>query len=81
MAAKDGSFGFDFIFIHTKIKDLELIESTMEDGRKMSVQFLKTDNGLKIIEIFEAETTNPIEMQKGGWQAILNNFKKYVESN
>lgn len=79
MEAKDGSMGFDFWGTYSQIKPLELIESTLGDGRKMKISF-KKDNGKTIVtEIFEAESVNSIELQQQGWQAILNNFKKYVE--
>ena len=52
---------------------------TMGDGRKVTVEFTQQPEGVKIVQTFEAETANPIEMQRGGWQSILNNFKKHVE--
>ena len=81
MAAKDGSFSFDFGGIHDKVKKNELIESTMGDGRTMKVIFTPAGNETKVTETFEAESMNPLAMQRGGWQAILNNFKKHTESN
>ena len=81
MEAKDGSFGFDFGGVYDKVKQNELIEYTIGDGRKVTVHFTSNDNETKVVETFEAEETNTIEMQRGGWQAILNNFKKYAESN
>jgi len=81
MEAKDGSFGFDFWGIYDDVKTNELIESTLGDGRKVITTFASEGNGTKLVTNFEAEGTNPIEMQKGGWQAIMNNFKKYVEAN
>ena len=81
MEAKDGSFGFDFGGVYDNVKKNELIEYTMGDGRKVWVIFSSVDDQTKIVETFEAETTNPVEMQKGGWQAILDNFKKYTEEN
>ena len=80
MEAKDKSFGFDFHGEYDQVKPHELIEYTMGDGRKVNVEF-KT-NGIKtdILETFEAEKENSEEMQRDGWQAILNNFKKYAES-
>jgi uncharacterized protein YndB with AHSA1/START domain len=58
----------------------ELIEYTLEDGRKVKVTFSNNNDAeTKVVETFEAEGTNPIEMQRDGWQAILDNFKKYVE--
>lgn len=80
MAAKDGSFSFDFGGTYTDVKENRLMAYTMDDGRKVSVTF-ETSNGVThITETFEPETINPMEMQQGGWQAILNSFKKYTEN-
>jgi uncharacterized protein YndB with AHSA1/START domain len=81
MEAKDGSFGFDFVGLYSEVKMHERIAYTMDDGRKAKIDFIPQFNQCKMAITFEAETENPIEMQKGGWQAILNNFKKYVETN
>ena len=81
MEAKDGSFGFDFSGVYDEVKTNDLIAYTMDDGRKAKITFTKNGNTTKVIETFEAENENPIEMQKDGWQAILNNFKKYTETN
>jgi uncharacterized protein YndB with AHSA1/START domain len=80
MEAKDGSMGFDFGGVYDVVKPQEYIESTMGDGRKITVTFSSQGNATKVVETFEAEDTNPLEMQQGGWQAILNNFKQYTES-
>ena len=80
MEAKDGSFGFDFGGIYDNVKKNELIEYTIGDGRKVQVTFSPSGEQTKIVETFDAETTNSVEMQRGGWQAILDNFKKYTES-
>jgi len=80
MEAKDGSFGFDFGGTYTTVKVNELIAYTLGDERKVEIKFSPNGNGTKVTETFEAEGTNPVEMQRDGWQAILNNFKKYVES-
>lgn len=80
MAAKDGSFSFDFGGTYTTLQDNELIEYTMDDGRTVSISFRALDGGTEVVEIFEAEDDNPEEMQRDGWQAILNNFKRYAES-
>ncbi|MFC5283803.1 SRPBCC family protein [Pedobacter alpinus] len=80
MAAKDGSFSFDFWGTHTNIEESKLIETILGDGRKMKVTFTEENGGVKVIEDFEPENENPIDLQKTGWQAILNNFKKHVES-
>jgi uncharacterized protein YndB with AHSA1/START domain len=79
MEAKDGSFGFDFAGTYTKIIPHQHIVYAFGD-RKADVEFHQEGSGVKLVVKFEAETDNPIEMQKGGWQAILNNFKKYVEA-
>ena len=81
MEAKDGSSGFDFDGIYEQIRTNELIMYSLTDGRKVEVTFTKNnDTRTKIATTFEAESTNPIEMQRNGWQAILDNFKKYVET-
>lgn len=80
MAAKDGSVSFDFEGVYTNVEPLKKIEYTMSDGRKAAVSFIAHGNATEISETFEPESENPLEMQRGGWQAILNNFKKYTES-
>jgi uncharacterized protein YndB with AHSA1/START domain len=79
MEAKDGSFGFDFGGVYDEVKINELIAYTMDDGRKAKIVFASTGNQTKMVIEFDAEAENSIEMQRGGWQAILDNFKKYVE--
>jgi uncharacterized protein YndB with AHSA1/START domain len=81
MEAKDGSFGFDFGGVYDDVKINELIAYTMGDGRKVSIHFNRDGNTTKVVETFDAEDQNPVEMQKGGWQAILDNFKKYTEAS
>ena len=81
MAAKDGSFSFDFGGAYTKVEENKTIEYTMDDGRKVSIQFKDNGSSTDISETFDPEETNPVEMQRSGWQAILDNFKKYTESN
>lgn len=81
MEAKDASFGFDFWGTYDDLKTNELIVYTMGDGRKAKITFINEGSKTKVIEIFEAESENSIELQQGGWQAILNNFKKYTEEN
>lgn len=80
MEAKDGSMGFDFGGVYDVVKPNEYLEYTIGDGRKVKITFTTLGNETKVVETFEAEGTNPIEMQRGGWQAILNNFKKYAEA-
>jgi len=81
MEAKDGSFGFDFGGVYSEVKPNQLIAYRLDDGRKVRIAFVSQGNGTKVSESFEAESENPIELQKAGWQAILDNFKKYVETN
>lgn len=80
MAAKDGSMSFDFEGEYTLVKENQTLEYVMADGRKVEITFNETSNGVEIRESFDPETENPEEMQRGGWQAILDNFKNYVES-
>ncbi|WP_100611871.1 SRPBCC family protein [Confluentibacter lentus] len=81
MEAKDGSFGFDFIGIYDEVEPLKRIAYTMEDGRKAEIDFKENQESVEIITVFDAESQNPIDMQRTGWQAILDNFKIYAESN
>lgn len=81
MEARDGSMGFDFEGIYDAVTPGRFIEYTMGDGRKAQVIFTAADNQTHIKETFEAETENPVELQKAGWQAILDNFKQYAETN
>lgn len=81
MAAKDGSASFDFEGAYDEVNVNKGIEYTMDDGRKVKVTFLVSEDKTKVIETFEAEETNPIDMQRGGWQAILDNFKNHVETH
>jgi len=80
MEAKDKSFGFDFEGEYTNVIKHELIEYVMSDGRKVSINFKTNGNQTELTEIFDAENENPVDMQKDGWQAILNNYKNYTES-
>jgi uncharacterized protein YndB with AHSA1/START domain len=80
MEAKDGSFGFDFWGIYDLVIAQQVLEITLGDERKMNVIF-KSGNGItEVVETFEAESENSVELQQGGWQSILDNFKKYVET-
>ncbi len=80
MESKDGKTGFDFGGIYDRVREHELIEYTMGDGRRVSVRFSEENGSTRLVESFEAETMHSIELQRGGWQAILDNFKKYTES-
>lgn len=79
MEAKDGSMGFDLTGTYDEIIPEMLIRYTLDDGRKVKVIFSKNGESTKITETFEAESTHSVEMQKEGWQAILDNFKNYAE--
>jgi uncharacterized protein YndB with AHSA1/START domain len=79
MEAKDGSIGFDFAGTYTKIVEHKLIESAFGD-RVLLVEFISGQDGVTVRETFDAESTHSVEQQRGGWQAILNNFKKHVEA-
>jgi uncharacterized protein YndB with AHSA1/START domain len=80
MEAKDGSEGFDHSGVYDKVINNQLIEYTGSDGRRSSIKFVPKDITTTVIETFEPEKTNAIEMQKDFCQAVLNNFKKYVET-
>jgi uncharacterized protein YndB with AHSA1/START domain len=79
MEAKDGSFGFDFAGTYTKIVPNELIEYSFGD-RTCAVEFVPGSSGVTVRVTFDAESENPAEQQRQGWQAILNNFAKHVET-
>lgn len=81
MEAKDGSFGFEFEAIYDEIREGESFTYTMPDGRQVTVTFNGNNDSTEVIVVFDPEDQNPVEMQKEGWQAILDNFKKYTESH
>lgn len=80
MEAKDKSVGFDFGGKYTKVIHQKQIEYTMGDGRTVSATFTEKDGKTHIVQSFDAESENPVEMQRQGWQAIMDNHKKYAES-
>jgi len=80
MEAKDGSFGFDFSGVYTQVKNNERIAYTLDDDRKVEIVFSAQGNITRLVETFEAESENSVELQQFGWQCILNNFKKHVEA-
>jgi uncharacterized protein YndB with AHSA1/START domain len=80
MKAKDGSVGFDFAGIYDEVRENERIVYTMSDGRKVTIEFKAEGDKTTVIETFDPESENPRDMQQGGWQAILDNFKKYAEA-
>lgn len=79
MEAKDGSFGFDFEAIYTEINQGKGFTYEF-DGRQVTVEFIEENQQTEVIVTFDPETENPIELQRNGWQAILDNFKKYTET-
>jgi uncharacterized protein YndB with AHSA1/START domain len=81
MEAKDGSMGFDFGGTYEEVITNETLRYTMDDGRNVMVIFKREGNSTRVTETFEAESENSVEMQRSGWQSILDNFKKYAESN
>ncbi|HEX7358633.1 MAG TPA: SRPBCC family protein [Ignavibacteriaceae bacterium] len=81
MEAKDGSFGFDFEGVYDEVVDHKKIAYTMPDGRKVITNFESDGGRTKVTTTFDAENENSVEMQRTGWQSILNNFKQYVESH
>ncbi|HEY9063258.1 MAG TPA: SRPBCC family protein [Pseudobacteroides sp.] len=80
MAARDGSYSFDFCGVYDEVVSGKKIVYTIVDGRKVVIDFTDVNGGVKVVETFEAEETNPIEIQRSGWQAILDNFKRYTET-
>ena len=81
MAAKDGSMSFDFEGTYDQVIDRKKIAYSMPDGRQVTVEFEDLGNEVRVTESFDPEQTNPEEMQRAGWQAIMDNFKKYTETN
>lgn len=81
MEAKDGSFGFDFEATYDEVNDGKGFTYTMPDGRQVNVDFVDNGTQTNIDIVFDPEEQNSLEMQKAGWQAILDNFKKYAEEN
>jgi uncharacterized protein YndB with AHSA1/START domain len=79
MEAKDGSFGFDFEGTYTRVEPHQVVEFRMGDGREARVEFVQRSGGVLVRETFDAETENPAEVQRQGWQAILDSFRRYVE--
>jgi len=82
MEAKDGSFGFDFEATYNEVTDQKKLVYTLEDGRQVTTEFKDLDGtATKVTTTFDAEMENDVEMQRAGWQAILDNFKRYTETN
>jgi uncharacterized protein YndB with AHSA1/START domain len=81
MESRDGKMGFDFGGTYDAVTTNEYIEYTLGDGRKVKINFTPMGASTKVVESFEAENTHSIDMQRAGWQSILDNFKKYTETN
>lgn len=81
MEAKDCSFGFDFEATYNEIAESEGFTYVMPDKREVKVAFSEVGSGTEVVIVFDAESENSLELQRDGWQAILNNFKKYTETN
>ncbi|HET9862005.1 MAG TPA: SRPBCC family protein [Steroidobacteraceae bacterium] len=79
MEARDGSAGFDFEGTCTRVVPNQHIDFRMDDGREVNVEFIGRDDGVLVRETFDTESENPVEMQRAGWQAILDNFGRHVE--
>ncbi len=80
MEAKEGSMGFGFEGEFILIEEGKRIDYKMDDGRQVSILFEEVEGGIQVTESFDEENINPVELQQQGWQSILNNFKRYVES-
>ncbi len=81
MAAKDGSFSFDFEGTYTLIEQFKRIEYVLADERKVKIDFIEGVNEITIVESFDPENENTLELQQTGWQAILTSFKNYIEAS
>lgn len=81
MAARDGSAEFDFAGVYDDIQPHKKIAYTLGDERKVEVVFSQDGSSVKVVETFDAENMHAHEMQRAGWQAILDNFKKYAEAH
>ena len=81
MEAKDGSAGFDFSGTYDEVRDYELISYSLEDARKVETLFSDNNGTIEVIQSFDAEGTQTDELQRQGWQAILDNFKRYTETH
>jgi uncharacterized protein YndB with AHSA1/START domain len=80
MESKDGRMGFDFRGTYDQIIPRKRMAFTLDDGRRVDISFIDEGSSTRIVEVFEAEPESPLDLQKNGWQSILNNFKRYIES-
>ena len=81
MSSKDGKYSFDFEGVYTEVKELKKLRYTIADGRKVDIRFDEKEGKTFVKESFEAENVNTLELQRGGWQSILDHFKKYTEED
>ncbi len=81
MAAKDGSMSFDFSGTYSNVTENELLEYDLVDGRTVSVTFEADNDSTTVTEVFDAEDVHSVDMQRAGWQVILDNFKRYTEAS
>lgn len=81
MQSRDGKEGFNFEGTYSNVIERQLIEYDMSDGRHVKVEFAQIPDGIRVTETFDPEQENTEEVQRSGWQAILDNFKKYVETH
>lgn len=81
MEAKDGSMGFDFEAVYDEVNPVDSFTYTMPDGRRVDVTFTENNNSTDVTVVFDPENIHPVEFQQAGWQAILDNYKKYTENN
>ncbi|MDD4311174.1 MAG: SRPBCC family protein [Eubacteriales bacterium] len=79
MESKDGKYGFDFGGVYDAVEPHHLLASTLGDGRKVRVTFESVASGTRIVETFDTESENSVELQRQGWQAILDSYRRYVE--
>jgi len=80
MESKDGKYGFDFGGVYDAVEPYRRIAYTIDDGRAVHITMEPVDGGTYVVETFEAESENSVKLQRQGWQAILDNFKRYVEN-
>lgn len=81
MASRDGSNSFNFGGVYDEVKENDLLVYTLDDGREVRIRFKEEGRATRVVEEFEPDGAHPNSVQKDGWQAILNNFKRYVEQN
>lgn len=78
MEAKDGSFGFDFGGTYEEVNEPHALALVMDEGRRMRTTFAAEGSGTRVTTIFDPEAMNPLDMQRDGWQSILDSYARYV---